>query len=370
MDLLSVSELADVKGLAPMIQDPKALYFSPSGGTGFGMSLFMECKEAYRLRYIEGIEAAEPNIHQVFGKACHKIPECYWKGLPQEKAFDEALKVCGELGPPMLLPSKIRDKWLSLMDGLMESVEAYYEFHSEERGEIPISVVGDPTEYKPVCKDVHMLEQEFQYQMGRASFNGMSLDMWNNASKNGIPVFVTGRIDQYIGTTLRELKTAAEVGANWKHDYRNYLLRNWGIQVYYWYLCQRNWGASSNAQSGVGQVGVHTASGLKRNQLPDVPPNRIEVEVLVKPYRDKRPRMELFDITKEVVSYRERTAQQIEWICREMAEYHLKYASSSPWPMSNTACLNKYGPCPFLVGCNQGHEKAAEKGLYKIRVKV
>jgi hypothetical protein len=319
-----------------MIQDPKALYFSPSGGTGFGMSLFMECKEAYRLRYIEGIEAAEPNIHQLFGRACHKIPECYWKGLPQEKAFDEALKVCGELGPPMLLPSKIRDKWLSLMDGLMESVEAYYEFHKDDFG------YSDNNH-----EQVHMLEQEFQCQL---VVDDIKYD--EQCRRIYYPqIFVTGRIDQYIGTTLRELKTASEVGANWKTDYRNYLLRNWGIQVYDWYLC--NWLTGTAMESS-----KYSA------------PENIEVEVLVKPYRDKRPRMELFDITKEMVSYRERTVQQVEWICREMAEYHLRNSMVSPWPMSSSACTTKFGPCDYLVGCNQGHEKAAEKGLYKIRVKV
>jgi PD-(D/E)XK nuclease superfamily len=306
-----------------MIQDPKNLYFSPSG-----MDTFTTCREAYRLKYIEQVETSEPQIHLTFGRACHKIPECYWKGLPQEKAFDEALKVCGELGPPMLLPSKIRDKWLVLMDGLMESVEAYYTFHDANDS------YGCGSAY------VHMLEQEFQYQM--------IMGPNHIAYEAHTAVFITGRIDQYIGTTLRELKTASEIGANWKHDYRNYLLRNWGLQVYDWYLCHRT-----------------DEAGHLQNW-----PAHIEVEVLVKPYRDKRPKMELFDLTKEIVSYRERTAQQVEWICREMSSYHLQYAQVQPWPMSSTACTNKFGVCDYLVGCCQGHEKAAEKGLYKIRERV
>jgi hypothetical protein len=313
----------------------QALMFSPSG-----MATFMECREKYRLRYIEGIESSEPEIHLTFGRACHKIPECYWKGLPQEVAFNAALKVCGEIGPPMLLPSKIRDKWLSLMDGLMESVEAYYHHH-------------DATDGNRDIMKVYMLEQEFQYRISSSSERlqasviceqGAS-EKYSNPNGVDVQVYVTGRIDQYIGTTLRELKTAAEVGANWKHDYRQYLLRNWGLQVYDWFL-----GRNPGDEPG--------------------PPQHIEVEVLVKPYRDKRPRMEIFDLTKEIISYRERTAQQIEWVCREMAEYHLRYSVASPWPMSSSSCLNKYGSCEYLYGCNQGHEKAAEKGLYKIREKI
>src|SRR5580700_7934230 len=145
--------MAYLQKVGYMIQDPKALYFSPSG-----MDTFTTCREAYRIKYIEQVESAEPHIHLLFGRACHKIPECYWKGLPQKKAFDEALKVCGELGPPMLLPSKIRDKWLSLMDGLMESVEAYYAFHDAEHGtNDPVAAVGGE-------KQIHILEQEFQYR--------------------------------------------------------------------------------------------------------------------------------------------------------------------------------------------------------------
>lgn len=302
------------------------LKFSPSG-----MTTFTECREKYRLRYIEGIESSEVDIHLTYGRACHKIPECYWRGLPAENAFTEAMAVCGEIGPPMLLPSKLRDKWLALLDGLMESVEAYYEFHHNRTW--------------PIGIDVHMLEQEFQYSIGQIS-NGQLHQMLGSSPSDSI--YVTGRIDQYIGTTLRELKTASEIGSNWKHDYKQMLLRNWGIMVYDWYLCKR----------------------AEKLLITAKAPQHIEVEVLVKPYRDKRPRMELFDITKEVVAYRERTAQQLEWICREMAEYHLRYAAVNPWPMSSSACTTKFGPCDYLLGCNQGHEKAAEKGLYKIREKV
>jgi hypothetical protein len=315
----------------------QALMFSPSG-----MTTFMECREKYRLSHIEGVESSEPQIHLIFGRACHKIPECYWKGLPQEQAFNEALKTCGELGPPMLLPSKIRDKWLSLMDGLMESVEAYYGYWDNRLGtNDPVAGIGGE-------REVHMLEQEFQYLLSSSSERLQASDLCSQGARVDVQVYVTGRIDQYIGTTLRELKTAAEVGSNWKHDYRQYLLRNWGLQVYDWYLCRKN----NDAKPPIDW------------------PQHIEVEVLVKPYRDKRPRMEIFDLTKEIVSYRERTAQQIEWICREMAEYRLKHTGVQPWPMSASACNNKFGVCDYLYGCNYGHEKAAEKGLYKIREKV
>jgi len=94
----------------------------------------------------------------------------------------------------------------------------------------------------------------------------------------------------------------------------------------------------------------------------------ITVEVMLKPYRDKRPSMEMFDLTEEIVGYRERTAQQVEWLTREMAQYEVEHGNKSPWPMSESACFTKYGTCEYLPLCNTGlNDKTAK--LYRIKVK-
>lgn len=274
--------------------------FSPSA-----IKTWMTCRELYRLRYIEQLEPVAPAIHLVFGRAMHKAPEAFWSGKSAETAFAMALEVTREIDP-FALDSKTRTRWLGLLDSMGAMIQTYYEATAHHDG-----LNG--------C----LIEHEFHCAPN---------DRWE----------INGRIDQFLKAdgrfTLRDLKTASEVGTDWKREYRESLLRNWAITVYDWYLRQ-----ISNA------------------------PTEIGFEVLIKPYRGSEPRYEYFDLSKEIIAYRKRTDHLLYLVCEEMADYHDKRTAIEPWPMTEDACAGRYNdPCAFRPLCNHGQSEATVK-LYKIK---
>ncbi len=121
-----------------------------------------------------------------------------------------------------------------------------------------------------------------------------------------------------------DLKTASEIGKTWHADFKNQMLRDFGLALYDWHECR-----------------------LGRS------PKTIKVECLVKPYRGSECRLEIFDLP-EITVYRNRFEQQLQWIVTEIAHYHKYYLSQQPWPMAQGQCITKYGACEYLPGCNQG----------------
>jgi hypothetical protein len=135
-----------------------------------------------------------------------------------------------------------------------------------------------------------------------------------------------GKIDRVeVGPILYDCKTASEIGKNWKHDYREMLLRDVQFQLYDFYL------------TSIGH-----------------PPIMSVVEVITKPYRGKPAKFHRIELP-ELASYRERFKQQLDWALKEMVHYVAKYREARPWPMAAaTVCVGKYGPCDYLEGCNRG----------------
>ena len=163
-------------------------------------------------------------------------------------------------------------------------------------------------------------------------------------------VFLCGKIDRFTcDKELFDLKTASEIGPNWKKRYKEEKLRDCGLALYDWYLNPK--------------------------------PKSIGMEVLVKPYKDKPSRLEPIPLN-EIIQYRDRFKQQLNWVVKEMVHYIKSYSSKrcvcydtaspypdkdcqsckgtgevlfKPWPMNyGPMCMTKYGPCDYLPLCNLG----------------
>src|SRR6266850_1307750 len=62
---------------------------------------------------------------------------------------------------------------------------------------------------------------------------------WHIDQPYGLPVVLCGRKDRVMKPSkLIDSKTASEIGATWKKDYREAMLMDWGLWLYDWQLCQ------------------------------------------------------------------------------------------------------------------------------------
>ena len=154
---------------------------------------------------------------------------------------------------------------------------------------------------------------------------------WSEQYMEG--VFLCGKIDRFTcDKELFDLKTASEIGPNWKKKYKEEKLRDCGLALYDWYLNPK--------------------------------PKSIEMEVLVKPYKDKPSRLEPIPLN-EIIQYRDRFKQQLNWVVREMVHYIRSYSGVKPWPMNyGPMCMTKYGECDYLRLCNYGD---TQKNLAKYK---
>lgn len=248
-------------------------------------SEFLRCQEAFRLKYIENVTGKYISVHQEAGVAIHKAIAAYWYGSPFEEALNIALTHMQVITLDKIDPKEL-DKWRDLQNGVPDMLACYYD------------TKGEP-EYTP-----DMVEWE-----------------WQVPNPFGIEdVTACGRLDYFHTGTLSDLKTANEWGANWKKDYRESMLRDLGLMMYDWYLCE-----------------YHNT------------PTKVQLEVLLKPSEryGRKTRLEVIDMP-EIIAYRERTKQQLEWLFRNIKQMIELHRNKYPWPMSTSACTNKFGKCPYL----------------------
>jgi hypothetical protein len=247
---------------------------------------WLDCREQYRLRYIDNRVSIEPNYHQAFGIAVHLAAEIHNQGGTFETGLALAASKLQEFPEHLLNPYK-RQRFRELAAELPSIVACYFD--------------------NVVVGELAAIEQEWSYEF--------------------LPgVVLCGRKDkvQANPAVLFDLKTASEIGKSWRTDFRNQMLRDFGLALYDWHECR-----------------------LGR------PPETVKVECLVKPYRDKECRLEIFDLP-EIVVYRKRFEQQLSWIVNEIKHYHDHYLEQHPWPQAQGQCITKYGPCEYLEGCNHG----------------
>ncbi len=262
------------------------------------IKVWLDCREAYRQRYLENRVGYEPSYHQAYGIAVHLAAETHNRG----GSFEDGLRLAADdlaAFPEHLLNPYKQQRFRELAAELPSMVACY--FDGVEVG------------------NVVAVEEEWAEEL----FPG---------------VVLCGRKDKVETNpaVIFDLKTASEIGKQWHADFRNQMLRDFGLALYDWHECR-----------------------LSR------PPVTVKVECLVKPYRDKEPRLEIFDLP-EITAYRKRFEQQLLWIVSEISHYHNVYRYQHPWPMAQGQCITKYGACEYLPLCNQG-ETAKTLANYKTR---
>lgn len=137
-------------------------------------------------------------------------------------------------------------------------------------------------------------------------------------------VKLAGKLDRLTASSvLYDIKTISTVGSDWKANARIQFAQDIGLRLYDWYSR----------------------------------PERIIVELLIKPYKSNGPSYDSLDLTAEIVGNRAVFEQQLQWKVSELRHYLMNYSSAKPWPMSESACVTKYGQCEFVNLCLYGDSK-------------
>src|SRR5882724_2182586 len=216
------------------------------------------CRELHRIQYLLGKCSVSPNIHYHFGSVIHKIAECYWAGKPYMEAFHAGLKVAQELDI-RLLDGKDQGKWSSLQDSIASITTIYYGYH------------GEKTFLSPPKMNEKVIE-------------------WEWGTHAGMKVICNGIIDRFSQDgRLIDTKTASAVGTMWKTNLKKRLLREPQMGFYLRYLME----------SGADVSGI-------------------EYEIIVKPYRGSDPRIEMMDVSREVIEFQPVFIEQMDWSIREL----------------------------------------------------
>jgi hypothetical protein len=265
---------------------------------------FSDCREQFRRRYIENIVPVKPSIAYVFGTAVHMAVETFWKGKDYRTAYNIGLTHLDSVDISTLTVRE-QGKYNELINALPDMLEVYHKGHKLSE-----------------TSNVLMLEKE-----------------WSKVYLEN--VYLCGKIDRFmLGGYLFDLKTASEIGREWKKNYKAEKLRDCGLALYDWYL---------------------------NKVSPPLAPTQIAMEVLIKPYKDKPPRLEIIELN-EIIQYRDRFKQQLNWAVKEMVHYMRTYPKAKPWPMNyGPMCMTKYGPCDYLRLCNYGD---TQKNLAKYKPRV
>ena len=251
---------------------------------------FADCREQFRRRYIENIVPVKPSINMVFGSAIHMAVEALWKGENLKSACGVGFDYLDSVDESRLLVKEV-GKLNQLISILPDMLEVYYKAH----------------DWSNESDGVILLEHE-----------------WLHEYSDG--VVLCGKIDRYSPPLLSDLKTASEIGKEWKKNYKAEKLRDCGLALYDWYLCK------------IGQA-----------------PEEIEMEVILKPYKDKPPRIEPIPLS-EIISQRERFDKQLRAYVTDIVHYMRKNAKVAPWEMNfGPMCMTKYGECDYLKLCNYGN---------------
>jgi hypothetical protein len=277
-----------------------------------------ECKEFGRQRYLLNRETAIKNPHYQYGTAVHKAVQSFWEGKTFEQSMADAYEVTSAY-PVGLIKHNVyaSNKWMEMVEQLPDLIACYYDGMVQDLSkvqpykEIPDSI-GSP-----------MLESEWQYPYSDE-------------------VTLCGRIDRVmVGPELPDVKTASEIssqGVPWKQMYQRGKMLEVQFGLYDWYLQQ---------------IGMT--------------PRRVYLEVLIKGYRGKKPRLEIIELPYVTTdAYRERFRQQLAWKVAEIVRYMTVHTDQKPWPMSQQLCQSKFGECPYISLCEMGEIPRVTE-LYSIR---
>ena len=250
------------------------------------------CRELYRQSFVENISPLKPNPAYEMGKAVHLAVEEFWKGSSYEQAMDAAYQLCNSITVQHFNPQE-SEHWRKQVESLPDLVAVYF----------------DQVEYQP--ENLLWVEQEWSVPLDDK-------------------VTLCGRMDRVmLGPRLVDVKTASEItrmGIPWKKQYREEKLLDPQFGLYDWYL---------------DSLGT--------------PATECVLEVIVKPYKGSKARMEFIALPEILTeAYRRRFRQQLAWNCMEIAQYHEHYMNQRPWLMNPNMCNGKYGACPMFDRCVWG----------------
>jgi PD-(D/E)XK nuclease superfamily len=161
---------------------------------------WLDCREQYRLRYIENRVSAEPSYNQWIGTAIHLAAEIHNRGGSFESGLALAAGKLAEFPESLLNPYK-RQRFRELAAELPSMVAAYF----------------DGVEVGTVAA----VEEEWSYDY----LPGVTL---------------CGRKDKVERdpAVLFDLKTASEIGRSWHADFKASMLRDFGLALYDWHECR------------------------------------------------------------------------------------------------------------------------------------
>ena len=274
------------------------------------ISQFMRCKEEFRQRHVEKREPAIAPMHREFGSVIHRGIESFWLGQGYEKAMRAAIERARQTNQTGWNVREI-DRWDELVESIPDMLAAYFE----------------EVEWKPALG----IEREFP-QSGEEK----CLTLQNS------PVIICGKLDRLMleagGLRDYEPKTASEIGGSWKKNFKSQWVRSWQFALYDWAIRR-----------------LYPTDNI----LPPV------VECLIKPYKAKKARVERIELP-EIIAHRQRFEQQLEMTCAEMVHYMTAFRDVKPWPMSDSACIGKYGPCDYLELCESGENARTKKKFVQI----
>ncbi len=335
------------------------------------LSGWSNCREYYRRRDIEKIEAVKPNTHYEFGKAVHLAVEEFWKGHSYEKALDAAYGVCNEFPVAMLNPPEL-ETWERLVKCTPDILACYY----------------DSVSYSP--ESLLWVEKEWSIPYGRniGGISGNSVhssnrtDGTDNPDSSQTEVILCGRMDRLMaGPRLVDVKTASEIstaGVPWKQQYRQDKVLDLQFALYDFYLqrlCKcghphhEHWPLVEFQSNYKPDYNVTECGECECMSFRSMAPIEIYLEVLLKPYKSKAARYEKIELNELITdSYRKRFAQQLKWKVSEIVHYVENYSQQKPWPLAGSlACSSKYGKCAYIDLCAWGD---SEKTLKKFKERV
>jgi hypothetical protein len=151
-------------------------------------------------------------------------------------------------------------------------------------------------------------------------------------------VTIFGMIDRLREYVLTDTKTASAVGPNWKADLKRRLLREPQLPLYF-RLC--------------------TLMGLTVE--------KIQYEIIVKPYRGSEPYIEVLDCTNDFLRTQKQFEQVMDWHIQEIRDYYQTQTDTFPWPMNHSSCTaSVFGDCEYLDIC-LGRESKLNRDLFEVK---
>ena len=290
---------------------------------------FSACPEQFRELYVENIVPVEPSIFLEFGRGLHLSHEAFWKGENYRSALDIGFTYLESIDQSLIKEVTKIDKFNALIDMLPDMIAAYYS-----------NVEQEPN-------NVLYIEKE-----------------WWIDYEEVAGVRLCGKIDRVtIDLDLRDLKGQWEIsggkGRPWLKTMKQQKLRDFGIALYDWWLCQ-----IGKTPRSIGMDIITKPYRCKKHKLLKETPMDCKSQ-----YKCKASRLVYLPLD-EIMSYRKQFEKQLKSYVTQIKFYLDHNTKVERWPMATgIPCQLNYGfqtfDCDYLAKCNYGNSQKIVK--YKQR---